>query len=168
MNPSWRLPSNNGWTAFAGEIRRRFALADGRSVLLARIKLSGEFWRRDPLEEDEWSADVVADFDLRLPQFVLDDEALRGLLDRLDTWFIRFDARQAQPAKFEVELAALQGQQLSISFEAGKDRRLTTGHLSCLIRCCSERLKLVEVAFPVDQSCIRLFRDDLQKLLRTC
>ena len=169
MNPSWTLSSAHGWTTFAGTVRGRFTLDDGRLALLAELKLAGDYWHRAPLPGDEGAQDLVPDFEVRLPQFVLDEEALRGFLATLDSWLAWFDARQAEPGEIAVELATEVDQRLAICL--GHDdspliASASTGHFACTIHCCSERLRDVAITFATDQSCVRNFRDDLEKTLR--
>lgn len=91
-------------------------------------------------------------------QFVLSESALHDLTAQPDEWL-------ARPKEIEIELTDVKHLGFSISFRPEKGIISRIDRPACTIICACKGLPRLEVKFVVDQSCIRLFRDELAAAL---
>jgi hypothetical protein len=154
MSVVWTLPSSDGWNQVSGRALRRWTGSSGETLFLFDIAIGGRFWQRDADDMGE----LRDDFKCSLPQVIISQNGLRGLLDALDNWL-------SAPKPIRVGLCERGAQQLWISFDVSEDFICSIDRPVCEIRYAAERMPEGRWNFVVDQSCIRLLHDDLIRVL---
>jgi hypothetical protein len=117
------------------------------------------FWQRDVLVS---KAELVRDFEVLLPQVVVDLDALSELRHRLVEW-------QVNPSEFVCRLGTEKGGDQVLTFAVGRDANLICNVLrpACILTYECGAAMVGRWAFLVDQSCIRLCSDSLGEFLKT-
>lgn len=153
------------WSISASSGRQRMAcrvLSPGREsgTLVGSIHITGQFWQRDRAIAE---AAMAPDFEVLLPQVVLDLRALEALRLHLLAW-------PANPGRFRCELGSPQAaaQRLSLSFGMEAELISSAEKPACRIDYQGGPSMAASWAFVVDQSCIRLAGDELGAVLRAC
>jgi hypothetical protein len=128
-------------------------------AVLVKLSITGNFWPRDDLASGSLGdARSILDFSVQLPQVVIAERSLyefaRDLTDWLDT-----------PSHVEADLSFDKSQSLSVSLGIRDELLSKIDRPACTIAYSSERMLRGEWVFIVDQSCIQLFRNDLDELL---
>jgi hypothetical protein len=150
---TFRLPSNAGYNALEGKLRRAMLLGD-EPCLLLELRCTGTRFRRDNHDFTE----KVEDFDLRLPQVVVSRAGFEALLQALALW-----QRTQEP--FHVDLSA-EGDDatctmaLASASDSATDRWKPEFTLKC-----SGATAGIEVGFHVDASCLLEWLEGLERAL---
>jgi hypothetical protein len=157
-NIGWTIAGSNGLQQAAFLQRRWWTDSTGEVMILAGLSLTGQFWERDRPARGEPAGEVVEDFRLDLRQIIIARSRLETLLTDLNLWF-------EHPREIAVELSAVPNVSLRIAF--GADPRLICKPVrpACSVRYSTGTAVTFECLTVVDQTCLRLLRDDLARAL---
>lgn len=158
MGINWALPSNSGRDKLSGRFDDRWTTPKGRPVLLSEVMLCGDFWRSDLWGRGQHSSELARNFELRLPQLLLDETAVGELIAELEAWLI-------EPRQILEELAGNQGEAFSIAIGVDERSAITIEKPLCTIHCQTVVMTSLEVSFVTDQSCLRIFKEELENAL---
>jgi hypothetical protein len=153
----WCIPSNNGWRQVKFE-----ALVYHRSENLIeyKIELAGQCWRPSTsYAESTSNDDLVDEFRFALQSVLISMAVCKSLLDSFDGWL-------NAPAPFTCKLCSTFDQSLILSLGDRDDLITKTDHPACTIEYESAGGR-VEVFFVVDQSCIRIARQGLARIIQS-
>ena len=123
---------------------------------LVEIVLTGDSWLAYPFDNKDY--DLESDFRVRLSQVAISRPALESLCDRLRVWL-------KNPQEIDVSLAADHTQVFDVRFGPRDEYINEVGKPVCTITYSHGSMKNAEWSFVVDQSCIRLLKSDLVRLL---
>ncbi|MEK8020580.1 MAG: hypothetical protein VSS75_027250 [Candidatus Parabeggiatoa sp.] len=155
---SWSLLSADGWNKVTGTFIRKWMSLEDDVLLLTDISITGDFWQRDKEEVND--AKITLDFRVQLPQVIIKENALKELIIEIDKWF-------SEPREIGIELSNVCYQSFQITFGMKDEFICSPDKPVCTIQYSSDsRMKMGEWNFVVDQSCLRLFRDDLNLILK--
>ncbi len=154
MTDSWLLPSNDGWNKFTGKIIEKRIDSNYESIFLVSISIEGSFWQRNKQVK---YAELHPDFLVHLPQVNITETALKNLIDSFEQWLMI-------PYEFSIELSGVEFQSLLLNFCVDKNYICSIDKPVCKIQYSAERMSAGEWNFIVDQSCIRLFKEDLDNI----
>jgi hypothetical protein len=151
------------WSIHASSGRGRFkcfskSQPTDAGTLVCAVQIVGEAWQRDrPLAD----AALTVDFEVLLPQVVVDWLSLELLHQRLVEW-------QLNPYEFVCDLGGKQVSDQRLTFAIGRNEKLIYSTLKpALTLSYSDGASMAgEWAFAVDQSCIRLCADSLVNILK--
>jgi hypothetical protein len=152
----WCLPDSSGRDRLIGEFRDIYKGPDGQAILCVAISISGEFWRL-PISDPQ----LADDYKVCLPQVLCNWQAVDELILELGEWLDR-------PKPIKIDLASkIRGHQ-TFSIEFSKTHRLiTTGEKpACTVTYSGTNFLQGVWSFVVDQSCIRIFHDELRAAFR--
>jgi len=153
---NWSMPAASGrarihctFVAYSREI----------GALVCGIEASGEFW---PRGLGDRSGSTVADFQVALPQVVMDLASLKLLRERLVEW-------QVNPSGFALELGVSGKGDQRITFAIGRDENLiySVDKPACTLTYACGSAMQGRWSFVVDQSCIRLCAEGLGEFVRS-
>ncbi|HMB74874.1 MAG TPA: hypothetical protein VKN76_00630 [Kiloniellaceae bacterium] len=120
--------------------------------------MRGDFWERVALEEGVYSDDPVEDFCVTLPQVMVDEGAVQSLLLYLRQWL-------AKPMSFTVDLSGSKGQKAKITFDGEGNSVLSAHHPTITFEGAAAGMPHLDVSFETDETCIRLFYQQLSRAL---
>lgn len=153
----WNLSAASGRDSLSGDFRWQTLSKYGTLVLCTEVALKGMFW--PPLDKAE-ASDVMLDYSVFLPQVIWDWKAVDELIVEMDEWL-------ESPKEISVDLCArnIGSQSFRVSF--GLSDRLISSiqKPACSIVYVGTVFRHGEWSFIVDQSCIRIFRDELRRSL---
>lgn len=149
----WSLPSTSGRDQLMGEFKSLAKDRHGGTVFVTDLRISGLFWPRLQIGA---SSALTADYDVSLPQVLVDWRALDDLIVALGAWL-------EQPRPISIELCPAPAKDQSLVRSVGDVAGLITAadKPGCRIRYTGTVFRGGDWAFVVDQSCIRIFYDDL-------
>lgn len=149
----WHLPASSGRNELSGEFFAQRLDDSGRHVVFSRIELKGAFWPR--FSNDPGSKETP-DYSVTLHQVVLRREQLDLLIRRLAEWM-------RAPLALSVEVAKTTGNDQSFEISIGQVDGLmsTADRPACTVRYSSGAFAHGTWSFIVDQSCIKVFLDEL-------
>lgn len=152
----WSLSAASGRDVLSGDFRRQTLSKSGSIVLWTEITLKGMFW---PLLDIAAATDLMLDYSVLLPQIICTWKTVGELIVEMDEWL-------EHPKKISIDLCAgIEGQSLLISF-GPSDRLISSMQTStCSIVYAGTVFRRGEWSFVVDQSFIRIFRDELRRSL---
>jgi hypothetical protein len=155
----WGLAASDGFGEVTCLQKRWWTDPFGDAAILAELSLTGQFLERDRFERRQPAPDWIEDFRLDLPQVILSRPGLESLLAELRLWF-------DEPRDISVDLSAVH--QVSLQVTLGQDPRLICkiDRPVCSVRYSTGTSVTFECLLVVDQSCLRLLRDDLARALR--
>jgi hypothetical protein len=150
---TFRLPSNAGYDALEGKIRRAMLLGD-EPCLLLELRCTGTRFRRDTHDFRE----EVEDFDLRMPQVAVSRAGFDALLQALSRW-------QLTQESFHVDLSA-EGDDATctMALAAASDSATDRWKPEFTLKCSGSKAG-IEVGFHVDASCLRELLEGLEQAL---
>ncbi len=154
MSDLWSLPSNDGWNKCYGRITDKWEDSNNGTLFLSDISIEGVFYERNKEIAD---AKLLPDFLVKLPQVVIPEANFKSLITELEQWLI-------SAKEISIELSGVLHQSFILSFVIDKKFICSMDKPVCKILYSAERMNFGEWNFIVDQSCIRLFKDDLIKM----
>jgi hypothetical protein len=153
VEPGWSISASSGWIQVTCSAP---ACSARRGSVVCALSISGQFWQRD---RDLAAASLTRDFQILLPQVVLELKALERLQEMLTDW---------QASRDDVE-AALTGAAADqhLSFSIGKDDGLiyTPDKPACTVRYECGPAMSGRSSFVVDQSCIRICSEEIRDFI---
>jgi len=151
----WSLSSASG----RNHINCTFlAYSERADTLLCHIQVSGKFWRRGVKQRP---TDLINDFEITLPQVLIDIGALKTLREKLVEW-------QINPSGFKLELGVQSGNDQRLSFSIGRQKDLiySVDKPAATISYLSGASMEAKWAWIVDQSCIRLCAESIKDFIQ--
>jgi len=153
----WAIRSNSGRELFAASFLEEKHV-QGATLLLTSAIIHGEFWRAP---EFETSNDATPDFQVSLPQLVLDKAKLDEFSDELERWL-------EKPKEISLSLSGNHPHQaLDVSIGPRSGIISTMDKPVFSLRYASGSFELGKWSFVIDQSCIRCLLDELTPSLMT-
>ncbi|KRR26383.1 hypothetical protein CQ14_02475 [Bradyrhizobium lablabi] len=157
---NWKLVANSGREQFCGAFIKRGSNEDGLELILAKVSLVGEFWLDPPFANDVGSSSLESVFSVSLPHLVLRKDRIETLLDELQQWLLK-----PKPISLELAKCRTTYQSLTISLGVREDLICSLERPACTISYCSNSFEVGKWHFVVDQSCIRIFHEELRAAL---
>jgi hypothetical protein len=158
----WALRSSSGREEFSGVVTREALDSQGAGLLLANLSLIGRFWPQPPFDAVEPASDeLLTAYSVVLPNVILARNLVEHLISELTEWLV-------QPKEIAVELSDVRKTYQSIRISFG-EREVLICSLEkpvCTITYASNSFEVGKWHFVVDQSCIRLFLEELEMSLR--
>jgi hypothetical protein len=156
----WKLVGNSGREQFFGSFLKRGSNEDGLELILANVSVVEDFWLDPPFANDVGSSGLESVFSVSLPHVVLRKDRIENLLDELEQ-------RLLKPKPISLELARCRTtyQSLTISLGVREDLICSLEMPACTISYCSNSFEVGRWHFVVDQSCIRIFHEELRASL---
>ena len=151
----WAIRSNSGRELFAGSFLDE-KYAEGRTLLLTSVLILGEFWRAP---EFETSSDTTPDFQVSLPQLMLDKAKLEELTYELEKWLER-------PKEISLSLSGHPHHPLDVAIGPRSHFISTMDRPVFSLSYAAGSFEIGKWCFVIDQSCIRCFMDGLTQSLR--
>jgi len=151
----WAIRSNSGRELFAGSFLEE-KYAEGRTLLLTSALIFGEFWREPAFETSRYA---TPDFQVSLPQLVLDKANLEELICELEKWLER-------PKEISLSLSGDRFHALDVAIGPRTDWISTMDKPVFSLSYASGSFEIGKWRFVIDQSCIRCFMDELTQSLR--
>jgi hypothetical protein len=151
----WSLPSSSGRSHIDCAL---LSHSERANSLLCSIAVAGAFWQRGVKRQP---LDLTSDFEVVLPQVLLDIDALKHLRERLVEW-------QVNPSDFNVELGVRSEGDQQLSFSIGQDKDLiysTDKPAATISYSCGASMN-GRWAWVVDQSCIRRCAESIKDFVR--
>ena len=151
-NQSWSLTANSGWKRFSCSAS---GILDNQLDIVCAIGISGDFWDRGVALD---IASLKEDFHSVFPQVILSREYLSALCKKLDAWL-------ELPEEFSCDLSEPTRSYQEIIFSLGRRPEFISSidkpvfELQVII----SPTVVSKYAFIVDQSCIRICRDELRR-----
>jgi len=155
---SWSIPSSSGRELVKCTPLRWWTTPDGAALALARLSMTGQFWERDRFERKETEYDLVDDYRIVLPQVVVSRGALEALHREVEAWL-------AAPKEISVDLSGTRHQSIEVTLRADPRFISRVDRPVCDVRYSAGAGVAVERRAIVDETCVRLLRDDLARLL---
>ena len=156
----WKLVANSGRQQFFGSFLKRGSNEDGLELILANVSVVGDFWLDPPFANDVGSSGLESVFSVSLPHVVLRKDRIENLLDELEQWLLK-----PKPISLELAKCRTTYQSLTISLGAREDLICSLEMPACTISYCSNSFEVGRWHFVVDQSCIRIFHEELRASL---
>jgi hypothetical protein len=153
----WKLVANSGREQFCGSFIKRGSNEDGLDLVLANVSVIGEFWLDPPFANDGGSSGLETVFSVSLPHAVLRKDRIEKLLDELEQWLLK-----PKPISLELAKCRTTYQSLVISLGVREDLISSLERPACTISYSSNSFEVGKWHFVVDQSCIRIFHDELR------
>ena len=152
----FELPSNSGWQEM------RWTLLDsvfihGQNACLCSLELKGRSW--DVTDEEFVTGRIVDDHVIQLRQLLIDTAKLAEIEKKLTAWLQR-------PANIEQELAVSESHQ-SCVLSIGPEPDVSLADEKPVARLTLSNPSPIDYWFVVDQSCIRLFNDDICRVIHS-
>lgn len=149
----WHLPASSGRNELSGEFFAQRVDDSAAQIVFSRIELKGAFWPR--FSNDPGSKETP-DYSVTLHQVVLRRERLDLLIGRLGEWM-------RAPLELSVEMGKTPGNDQGFEISIGRADGLmsTADRPACTVRYSSGAFALGTWSFIVDQSCIKVFLDEL-------
>jgi len=156
----WKLVANSGREWFFGSFLKRGLNEDGLELILANVTVVGDFWLDPPFANDVGSSGLESVFSVSLPHVALRKDRIENLLDELEQWLLK-------PTPISLELAKCRTtyQSLTISLGVREDLICSLEMPACTISYCANSFEIGKWHFVVDQSCIRIFHEELRAAL---
>lgn len=153
----WHLPASSGRDQLEGTFKWQRKNDDGLTLLCTDITIKGEFWLHVNKATD--TSDTTPNYYVRLPQLLCDWRSVDELITQLDEWL-------ESPKEISVDIGS-RYQHFTVSF--GKSDQLISSldKPACRIAYSGGLVFQGEWLFDVDQSCIRIFRDELREALNS-
>jgi hypothetical protein len=144
------MPSANGRSRIDCDF---VAHADEGGAIVCGMKVQGDF---SPRGLRNYGSGQVNDFQVTLPQVLVNPQSLGLLRERLVEW-------QVNPSSFSLELGVSSGSDQRLTFAIGQDDKLiySVAKPACILTYTGGSSMLGRWAFLVDQSCIRLCADGI-------
>ena len=156
----WKLVANSGRQQFFGSFLKRGSNEDGLELILANVSVVGDFWLDPPFANDVGSSGLESVFSVSLPHVVLRKDRIEVLLDELEQWLLK-----PKPISLELGKCRTTYQSLTISLGVREDLICSLEMPACTISYCSNSFEVGRWHFVVDQSCIRIFHEELRASL---
>jgi hypothetical protein len=156
----WELVANSGREQFFGAFLKRGSNEDGLELILANVSVVGDFWLNPPFANDVGSSGLESVFSVSLPHVVFRKDRIENLLDELEQWLLK-----PKPISLELAKCRTTYQSLTISLGVREDLICSLERPACTISYCSNSFEVGKWHFVVDQSCIRIFHEELRAAL---
>ena len=156
----WKLVANSGREQFFGSFLKRGSNEDGLEIIFANVSVVGDFWLDPPFANDAGSTGLQSVFSVSLPHVVLRKDRIENLLDELEQWLLK-----PKPISLELAKCRTTYQSLTISLGVREDLICSLEMPACTISYCSNSFEVGKWHFVVDQSCIRIFHEELRAAL---
>jgi hypothetical protein len=163
-NPShqWNLVASSGRERLGGSFVGHASDEDGLDLVLASLSVVGRFWRSPPFEDEAENSSerLVTVFSVMLPQVLLRRDRIEYLISELAEWL-------KKPKEISVELSKSKSvyQSLAISLGIREDLICSLDRPACTIAYSANSFEIGKWKFIVDQSCIRIFFEELRTSL---
>jgi hypothetical protein len=151
----WNLYSSNGRSSFSGTIKRELRL-DSEEILLAEISVKGRWI--DRAEREISFIELSDEYHVTLSQVLLQKQSVRQLVSQLAGWL-----GSPTPGPIEVS-SAVQDQHLDIYIGPSRWTKILPD-VRLELRYSSMEFESGVWSFPIDQSCIRIFFDELSAVV---
>jgi len=150
----WSIVSSSGRECFFCKFKLN---RTDYSYISAHLEIKRKFWQRGVHLKN---AQMVEDFNIILPQVIIDNNHLKLLCEKLKFWQISYQG-------FDVKISSEKEKGQSLIFSIGKDDGLiySASKPACIISYSSGSAMRARWAFIVDQSCIRNCSEELSEVL---
>ena len=156
----WKLVANSGREQFFGSFLKRGSNEDGLELILANVSVAGDFWLDPPFANDVGSSGLESVFSVSRSHVVLRKDRIENLLDELEQWLLK-----PKPISLELAKCRTTFHSLTISLGVREDLICSLEMPACTISYSSNSFEVGKWHFVVDQSCIRIFREELRAAL---
>jgi hypothetical protein len=152
----WKLVAASGRDQLSGKFIQQTTNRSGATVICTDLVIRGAFWPRLKLQSNEY-VEPVLDYSVALPQVVFEWGAVDELISELGEWL-------DSPKKISIELCqkAQGDQSFIISFGAIEELISSVQKPACTILYSGTVFNRGKWSFVVDQSCIRIFHEELR------
>jgi hypothetical protein len=155
----WNLYSSSGWRQFGGSFVAQSRNDAGVDLLLANVSIEGQFWRPRAFEKaDEEHWQLAPSFTVGLPLVVMQRGRIAQLISDLDEWL-------TGRKKICIDLTAGAEPDQTFVFTLGARNDGTLARSECWLMCSANAFASGEWRFLVDQSCVRIFFEELSTAL---
>ena len=148
--------SADGWNSLVFEFKSRLSTRNG-VFFVCSVSSDGKFWDREQTVTSEMMGELVPDYEFHLLQVILSEERLRECRDHLQKWL-------SNPFAFELQLSAPGEPTLTLFMGERDDFISKIDRPVFSLRYNSSRMK-AESCFVIDQSCVNLFLQGLNRWL---
>lgn len=151
---TWSIPSQNGWDRIDFEFQ---CLHEGLEWLEFHVNLAGRSWY-EPATRETPRKYVLADvYSIKLLTVLISQNASYKLLEHFNQWLDSRSPFRCDLSPLSYELVSLELAIVGTTSTSADTPQLTFGYGVVACR--------TEVSFVVDQSCIRMARDSLYRVL---
>lgn len=138
----------------------RVASVEGTGLVLCAVSVHGLLWdRRVQLSV----ADLVCEYEVRLPQVVISREALRDFACALDAW-----APGQSIGSIDLAVGAGAGQKAHIRVGPFDGLLTRSDKPACVVELGSDSVMAAQCAFLVDETCLRMCAEEIRSFLGKC
>ena len=155
----WNLSSSSSREYLAGTFLRKTKDKSDSTLILSTITVAGQFWSSPVFCETAKNNSVSDLYAVALSHVVLKQSLVEDLIAELAEWL-------EKPKELSVDLSADVYEVFSISFEISKKLISSLEKPACTVTYASGSFQVGKWSFIVDQSCMRIFYDELKLAIR--